>query len=261
MFYWIYDYPTPYIGCLFAVVFCTVTVGGIFLFRPVFRPWIHTQPKNNDMVGLALSSFSVFYGLLVGLIAVAAYQNFSTVTDLVDKEASSLAALYRDAGGYPNPIRDTLKDELREYARYTIVDGWPLQSRGIVPPGGTERLTALFATLSSFEPAKKSEEILHGETLRQFNIMVELRRGRLANVNTGIPAVLWWVVAIGAMLMIGIIWMLNMDIHVHVILGSALSVFVGLTIFLIAALDHPFRGDLGVQPEAIQIVYDFMTRK
>jgi hypothetical protein len=261
MFYWIYDYPTAYIGSLFALVFCVVTVGGIFLFRPLFRSWIHTQPKNNDMVGLAMSSFSVFYGLLVGLIAVAAYQNFSTISDLVDKEASSIAALYRDAGAYPNPIGDTLKDELREYARYTIEDGWPLQSRGIIPPGGTERLTTLFATLSQFEPAKKSEEILHAETLRQFNAMVELRRARLANVNIGIPAVLWWVVAIGAMLMIGIIWMLNMDVHVHVLLGCALSLFIGLTIFLIAALDHPFRGDLGVRPEAIQLVYDFMKPK
>jgi Protein of unknown function (DUF4239) len=261
MFYWIYDYPTQYIALLFAIVFCGVTVGGIFLFRPLFRSWIHGQPRNNDMVGLVVSSFSLFYGLLIGLIAVAVYQNSSTLSDLVDKEAECIAALYRDIGGYPRPVGDALKAELREYARYTIDDSWPLQSRGIIPQGGRDRIAALFATLSQFEPAKKSEEFLHAEALRQFSNLVELRRARLANVNAGIPAILWWVVAIGAMLIIGIIWMLNMDIQVHILLGGALSLFLGLTIFLIAALDHPFRGDLGVKPDPIRLVYDFMKRK
>jgi hypothetical protein len=261
MFYWIYDYPTSYIGVLFGIVFCGVTVGGIFLFRPLFQSWIHGQRENNDMVGLVLSSFSVFYGLLIGLIAVAVYQNFSTLSDLVDKEAASIAALYRDISSYPHPVDDTLKSELREYTRYTIDDSWPLESHGIIPPGGTDRITAMFTTLSLFEPQKKSEEFLHAEALRQFNNLVELRRARLANVNAGIPAVLWWVVGIGGMLMIGIIWMLNTDIQVHILLGGALSLFLGLTIFLIAALDHPFRGDLGVKPDPIRLVYDYMQQK
>ena len=70
---------------------------GLLVFRPIVRSWIDKERRANDMVGFALSSFSVFYGLLLGLLAVAAYQNFSTVSDTVDKEASSLAALYRDS--------------------------------------------------------------------------------------------------------------------------------------------------------------------
>jgi hypothetical protein len=41
--------------------------------------------------------------LLVGPPAVAAYQNFSGMTDVVTKEASSLAAPYRDLRAYPRP--------------------------------------------------------------------------------------------------------------------------------------------------------------
>jgi hypothetical protein len=85
------------------------------------------------MVGFALSSFSVLYGLLVGLLAVAAYQNFSSVADIVDKEASSLGALYRDLEGYPEPTKGRLQDELRDYTRNVIDKSWPLQRLGIVP--------------------------------------------------------------------------------------------------------------------------------
>ena len=101
MFYWIYDYPSLNIGALFAVVFVAATWLLILFGHRFFHPWIHSEKRANDMVGFALSSFSVLYGLLVGLLAVAAYQNFSSVVDDVTKEASSLGALYRDLRGYP----------------------------------------------------------------------------------------------------------------------------------------------------------------
>jgi hypothetical protein len=49
---------------------------------------------------------------------------YSNVGDIVDKEASSMSALYRDVSAYPQPIRGQLQDALREYARCTIEEGW-----------------------------------------------------------------------------------------------------------------------------------------
>ena len=76
MLYWIYDYPSLNIGALFGVLFVTATWLSILFIRLSFHSWIHGEKRANDMVGFALSSFSVLYGLLVGLLAVAAYQNF-----------------------------------------------------------------------------------------------------------------------------------------------------------------------------------------
>jgi len=130
MMYWIYDYPSWAIGLLFVVVFVGVTWIGIFVTRGTVHSWVHRETRANDMIGLALSSFFVLFGLLLGLVAVATYQNYSNVADLVDKEASSIGALYRDFGAYPEPIRDRLRDRLRDYTRYTIEDGWPLAATG-----------------------------------------------------------------------------------------------------------------------------------
>ena len=156
MFYWIYDYPTWAMGASFAVAFVAVTWLATFLARPTIRLWIQTEKRSNDMVGLGLSSFSTFFGLMLGLLSVASYQNYSNVNDIVDKEAASIAALYRDFSAYPEPIRGKLEDRLREYARYAIEDGWPQQRRGVAPQGEVERITALFETLSAFEPSKKN---------------------------------------------------------------------------------------------------------
>lgn len=261
MFYWIYDYPSQYIGALFAAVFVGITCLWILVFRPIVRSWVHGKRSANDIVGIALSGFSVLYGLLLGLLAVAAYQNFSNVSDLVSKEAATILALYRDTQGYPQPIRDRLQAKLLEYARFAIEEGWADQRRGVVPTGGTARVVAFFDDLIAFKPSEKSEEIVHSETLREFNTFVEVRRQRLANVTTGIPTVLWWVVAIGALLNITLIWLLDTDVRVHLLLGGILSLFLGVVIFLIAALDNPFRGDVSVGPDSIQVVYDDMIKK
>src|ERR1700761_3617460 len=103
MFYWIYDYPTWAMGLLFAFVFLAGSLIGLFLFRSRFSKWIHSETRATEMVGVSLGSFSVLYGLLLGLVAVGAYQNFSNISDLVTKEASSLTGLYRDVSAFPEP--------------------------------------------------------------------------------------------------------------------------------------------------------------
>jgi len=47
----------------------------------------------------------LFYGVMVGLIAVGVWQQFSSTDEKVALEASALAALYRDVSGYPEPAR------------------------------------------------------------------------------------------------------------------------------------------------------------
>jgi Protein of unknown function (DUF4239) len=256
MMYWIYDYPSWEIGLLFCAVFLAVTWIGIFLMRATIHSWVHQDGRTNDMVGIALSSFFVLFGILLGLLAVATYQNYSNVGDIVDREASSMAALYRDFSGYPQPIRRPLQDQLREYARFVIEDAWPLMRKGIVPTDGAERIDSISQTLYAFEPSKESEKIIHAETLRQFNNLVQVRRSRIANVTTGLPAVLWWVVAFGALLSIVLIWLQDMERHVHLILGGVLASILGAVIFLIAALDNPFRGEVSIGPDSIELAYN-----
>ena len=256
MMYWIYDYPSWVIGLLFCGTFVTFTWIGIFLTRVTVHSWLHREKRSNEMVGLALSSYFVLFGLLLGLVAVATYQNYANVGDIVANEASSLAALYREVSSLPDPSRSQLQQRLREYTRYTIEEGWAQQRKGIVPKGEIVRSGLLIRSLLDFEPSNEREEIIYGDALRQSVHRNELSRARLSNVTTGLPAVLWWVVAVGAAINIVLIWMQDMEVHVHMILGAALASILGLVIFLIAELDNPFRGQVSIGPEAIVRVYE-----
>jgi hypothetical protein len=198
MMYWIYDYPSWVIGLLFCSTLVAFTWMGIFLTRATVHSWLHREKRANEMVGLALSSYFVLFGLLLGLLAVATYQNYANVGDIVTKEASSLAALYREISSLPQPIRGQLQQRLREYTRYTIEEGWAQQRKGIVPKGEAVRSGLVIRTLMDFEPSNEKEETIYADALRQSVHRNELSSERLSNVTTGLPAVLWWVVAVGA---------------------------------------------------------------
>lgn len=255
MFFWIYDIPTWQLGLLFAVLFVGITWAGILFLSPLLKLWLKGQEGINDLVGYALSGFGVFYGLLLGLLAVATYQNSTDVNATVSKEAASLAALYRDVSAYPEPVRTDLTGRLRTYTEFVIKKAWSAQRKGEVPQGSVQMMDDFQRVLTSFEPTTKGQELVHGEALRQYNDMILLRRQRIQSIGTGIPGVMWYVVGVGAVINTLLILCFRMRLDIHLVIGGALSFFVGVLIFLVAAMDYPFRGEVSIGPEAFQLIY------
>jgi len=90
---WIYDYPNWIIAILFVTAFVAVTWIGIFSPPATVRSRFHREQRANKMVGLALSSYFVLFGPLLGLPSVATYQNYSNVGDIVDEVIRHVRAL------------------------------------------------------------------------------------------------------------------------------------------------------------------------
>lgn len=259
MFDWvyrIYDIPTETLAVWFAIGFVGFYWVGCILMRPVLRVFVRARSGTNEIVGYVLSCFCVFYGLLLGLLAVAAYQNFSQAETNVGNEAASLAALYQDVASYPDPDGQNLRWMLRDYCRYVIKYAWPLQRKGIIPTDGVIRVRAFNDRLLAFRPSTVSEEIMHAETLRQFNRFQELRQLRLHSVKSGIPSVMWYVVLVGALINLTILWLFDMKFITQLFLGGLVAFYLGAMILLIAAMDNPFRGEVSVSSETFEFVYE-----
>ncbi|MFN5299551.1 MAG: hypothetical protein ACK5HA_14700 [Planctomycetaceae bacterium] len=259
MFYWVYDLPTWQFGLLTTVSFVLLHWVGVIFVRPLLRLFVRSTPGLNDVVGYILSCFCVFYGLLLGLIAVTAYQNSAQTEATVTREAAALSALYEDVGGYPQPHAQNLRWLLRDYTRHTIRYAWPLQRRGITPVEGGIRVAAFEEALHKFEPQTPGQQVLHAESLRMFNNFLEHRRMRLLAVTTGIPPVMWFVVAIGAIINLAMVWLFDMRFTAHLFLGGLLAAYLGAMIFLIAAMDNPFRGEVSISPTAFESLFAKMV--
>jgi len=69
------------------------------------------------------------------------------------------------------------------------------------------------------------------------------------------PRVMWYTVALGALVNMILLWLFDLKLGKHLLLGGLISFFMATMICLIAILDNPFRGEVGVSPEAFELVY------
>ena len=219
------------------------------------------EHSHNEIVGFYLGAVCLFYGITLGLVAVGTWEAYSDVDNKVGEEASALAGLYRDVSSFPDPKRAELQADLREYAHQVIDVAWPLQRRGIVPQSSADALMAIQTHLASFEPATEDQKTLHGEAYREFDRVVELRRIRLRSVLAGLPAPLWSVILVGALISIALTWFFDMKSrNMHFWTTVMFSGLLGTLIFLLAAMDYPFRGEISVGPEAFELVYEQLMK-
>jgi hypothetical protein len=230
-------------------------LGSIFI-RPFLRLIVRNQYGANDLISYLLGAHGVYFGILLGLLSLAAYENFNKAETQVTQEAASLSGLYRVFSGYPEPARAELRQLLREYARSVISEDWPAQRRRETPRGGTELVTKIQTVLYAFEPKTAGQELLHGQALSSFNDLRDFRRLRLYSVTSGIPQLLWYVVLIGAITSMVLFWMLDMKFLPHLLLGGISNFFLATLIAFVVAMDNPFLGEVSISSSPFEQVYD-----
>ena len=262
MFGWVFDVPLWVSGPGLVVLLVGVSLAGLLAVRSRVLPRFRITAGESEFTGPLMHSVMVFYGLVLALIAVDVFETHSETTRLVSSEASAIASLYRNVGSYPEPARSRLQSALRKYVEYVIDEAWPLQRAGRTPRGGIEKTDSIQVTLAAFEPATEGQRILHAETWRAYDRFVEARRGRLHQASTGLPGVMWVVVLLGAAISLSATFFFRVaDVRFHATLVSLLATFVASVIFLVLALDRPFRGDLGVSSEAYQQILDQLMKR
>src|SRR5687768_11382279 len=106
-----------------------------------FRRWVLPRVRMESDAALffgaaVMQSGMVLYGLVAALTAVTVWSKHSAVSDTVSKEATAIAGLWRDFGGYPQKERDAMREMLRGYTDQVINGAWPEQRQGRVPRAG-----------------------------------------------------------------------------------------------------------------------------
>jgi hypothetical protein len=260
-FYWIYDMPNWQFFLLTEAFFIGFSLLGAFFFNSFFEEKLGVTAQHNEIVSNFLSMSGVFYGITLGLIAVGTFENFKSVETIVNNEASSLAALYRDVNMLEDSEKIILKESLKKYTNYVVYSAWPSQQQGIVPKGGTRLIDTFQMQLAHYQPKTDKDKIIYAEVFDQFNELIEKRRARLNSISGGLPASIWLVLVLGAAVNIMLTWLLviknrKLDILINTLSGS----LIGSIIFLIAAMDNPFRGEFSVSPEPFILLLDGLMK-
>jgi hypothetical protein len=254
---WLYQIRPLYTAVVLIILIETVSMIGLFLARRFLLPRFHYSEGINDAISGTVQAIGVFYGITVGLIAVAVWDTNSTAADLVSREASAIGGMYRDVRGLPSPLRDELSSLLRDYTTFVIKQDWPAQQQGRILDGGTQILNDFQAKLFAYEPTTAGQTQLYGEALRSFNNLAETRRLRLHAVTGGLSSTMWAVIWIGAVISIGVAYLFNIqDPKMHALLIALMAGYLAIVLFMIVINDKPFYGSVNISPEPYQMLLD-----
>lgn len=254
---WLYEVP-PLVAAIAMILFIeTLSLAGLILARRFLVPHFHYGDGINDAISGTVQAIGVFYGITVGLIAVAVWSSNSNSAELVSKEAASIGSLYRDISGYPEPLRSELRSKLREYTVTIIDQAWPAQKAGNFQEVARKVVDDFQAQLFSFDPATPGQTALHGETLRAYNDLIEARRLRIDAVDHGLPFAMWIIIWLGAAISIGVTYLFKIDDpKMHAVLVGLVAGFLALVLFMIVINDKPFFGYRSLSPDPYKIVLD-----
>lgn len=261
---WLYSLPVATGLPLFVLALVAVTLLVVIALRR-WVPGDNKQSREWDRIlAYVMATFGVLYGVTLALIAAASYENFRSVEEIVLEEAASVAVLYRDASGFPEPERDELQGLIEEYVDHVIEVDWPKQHAGEMPATTVAEVTDIQDVLFAFQPTSESEINLHDNAIRAFDDFMADRGQRIGATGLDLPGILWFVLYSGALLMAVLIGLIQVArLRTHIVMAGVLACYVAIVIFTIASFDHAYMGAVSVGPEYFVELQDwlFATRE
>ena len=246
----IYRMPL-WLTCSSLILIYSAVASGLFLLmaRRIHEKFRISDDTNNVISGV-LSTIGVLYGLLLGLVSVDNWDNYDAARNLSATEAAAISAFYRDVAILHHPRGPALQGDVRNYLRKIIKEEFPAYNEGEVPSGSYHLLDAIHRDLVTYSPEGAVELQFYKEAVSHFNRMVELRDLRIDSVaHDGLPVVFWYAIVMGSLAIILVSFFFHMPSYQgHLFLVNCITFFTAVMVFLILAVDNPWRGTISVSP-------------
>ena len=253
---------TAVYGVLIVLVAVLVAVGGLILVQRLVPSTLRQQ--HNDVAGFIYAVVGIVYAVLLALVVIAAWEEHEMAKATVDREANELAEIFWLAHRLPETEGRQLQELARSYARVVVDEEWPLMSReGRASPRAWGLLDDMRLEVQELEVVTQADQVLYAQGLELVHDLADARRMRLVEADEGIPAVLWIVLIVGALVTVGFTYLFGLEnTRAHRLMVAALAGIIALALFSVGALEYPFSGGARVGPGAFELVLErFETSK
>jgi hypothetical protein len=248
---------------------CLVALAGLEVVQRLV-PATSRQP-HNDVAGFIYAALGVIYAVLLALVVISVWEEYQAASETVEQEANAVAEIFWLGHRLPEPEGTHLQELARSYAEEVVHEEYPLMEQGEAPlmtqtqgtPAGWTLIDEIRANLQEFQPHTPAGEQLYAEGLDQVQRLADARRMRLVAAEEGIPGVLWAVLIFGGVAAIGFTYLFGMDnTWAHRLMVFTLAAVIGLVLFTIGTLEHPFSGGARIGTEAFELILErFETSK
>jgi uncharacterized membrane protein len=247
---------STFTGLLLIAVATVISVVGLVLVQRLVAT--ERRKQHNDVAGFIYAVLGVSYAVLLGLMLIAVWEQWNSAEVTATQEANELAGIFWFAHALPQPQGRHIQQLARSYAQVVVEEEWPLMEQGRADPEAWASLDELRGAILGLDPPTGAQQTpydqaRYNEVLDQLHALGDARRERLLAAGKGLPTILWLVLIGGGVITIAFTYLFGLaSTMVHTLMVAALAVVLSLSLFSIAALDHPFRGDVRIHPEALE---------
>ena len=242
-------------GLLIVTVATVVAVGGLVLVQNLYST--ERRKQHNDVAGFIYAVLGVSYAVLLGLMLIAVWEQWNAAQDVASDEANQLAGIFWFAHALPQPEGRHIQELARSYAQVVVEQEWPLMEQGRSSPKAWDTLDELRGAILGLDPTTGAQLARYNQVLEQLHGLGDARRERLLAANEGLATILWVVLIGGGVITIAFTYLFGLDnTSVHTLMVAALAMILSMSLFTVAALDYPFKGDVRIHPAAFEQVLE-----
>ena len=225
------------------------------------RRWatVEVLECHKEVAGFIYAVIGVLYAVLLGFTAIIVWERYEKAHTSVEQEANEIADLFRDAQVFPNEPRNELESQLRTYVGLVLEKEWPAMVQGGSSRETWEAYNQLWPTYHRISPQNEQEKAWYTLSLTRLNELGDYRRLRLLSNRSAVPGVMWIVLLGGAAVTIGFSFLFaTKNTAAQVVMTACLAATIGLLLFSILAMNHPFAGITRLEPHAFHQVAEIL---
>ncbi|MBV8489423.1 MAG: DUF4239 domain-containing protein [Candidatus Eremiobacteraeota bacterium] len=253
MIAWLESLPTSIAGFVIVGLFVVSTLVLGYLVAAFTSEEV--RAAHTDRAGFILAVIGVVYAVLLAFVAVGVWERFQQAEARSYEEASAIATIYRDSESFPNS--EALRAAVLRYVHSVIEDEWSMMTLGDQSGFSHALSDAMDRHIRSLRVESASQANIQSRMLAASETALADRQERLTLDFIGINDIMWVVLFVGAYITVGFTYFFGFDrtIMQQLMIG-ALSLLIGLVLFLIMALDFPYRGSIAVSPDAFRVLLE-----
>lgn len=238
-------------GIAFVSSIVITAVAGMLLVRRSVA--LELLESHNEVAGFIYAVVGVVYAVLLAFVVTFVWEQHELAETRVEQEANELGDLFRDTEAFPHDARRDLQKHIHHYLQTVKDHEWQAMAEDEPSLEAWGAFNRLWQAYVEYIPETAQEKIWYGETIVDLNELGSFRRLRLLSSNATVPGILWMTLLAGGAITIGFSYFFGAKSRsAHALMVVAASSIIALVLFVIFALNHPFRGLAPVTPAAFE---------
>jgi hypothetical protein len=215
---------------------------------------------NNEVAGIIFGVITLIYSLIIAFVIVAVWENYEDLNKTIENEAADLNTVLVHSNLLPDSLERSVDLAIENYCQKVVTEEWGISENHV--RFRESAIPSLRLLLFKAQVNGEIQPSLITVLDEKLTNITRFRQERLSHTRAYVPPLVWMSLTIGSILVVCFSYFFYMEsMLLKRIFLSFLWGMMGMSLFLIYMLDHPFDGSGHVSKEPYELIIQLLSEK